>query len=52
MSTLPNDFREMRAAIVEDLQTKLFGPLDPMDTNSIRLNPLQRKRCAAPTLTA
>ena len=41
MSTLPNDFRGMRAAMVEDLQTKLFGPLDPMDTNSIRLNPLQ-----------
>ncbi|WP_170403259.1 helicase-related protein [Ruegeria arenilitoris] len=41
MSTLPNDFREMRAAMVEDLQTKLFGPLDPMDSNSIRLNPLQ-----------
>lgn len=41
MSTLPNDFREMRAAMVEDLQTKLLGPLDPMDTNSIRLNPLQ-----------
>ncbi len=41
MSTLPNNFREMRAAMVEDLQTKLFGPLDPLDTNSIRLNPLQ-----------
>jgi hypothetical protein len=41
MSTVPNDFREMRNAMVEDLQTKLFGPLDPMDTSPILLNPLQ-----------
>jgi helicase-like protein len=41
MSTIPNDFREMRAAMVDDLQTKLFGPLDPTDTSAIRLSPLQ-----------
>jgi hypothetical protein len=41
MSTIPNDFREMRAAMVDELQAKLFGPLNPEDTSPIRLNPLQ-----------
>lgn len=41
MSTLPSDFQEMRAAMVADLRTKLFGPLDPADATAIRLNPLQ-----------
>ncbi|WP_299775551.1 helicase-related protein [uncultured Tateyamaria sp.] len=41
MSTIPKDFSEMRTEMVDDLETKLFGPLDPMDTNPIRLNPLQ-----------
>ena len=41
MSNVPNDYEEMRAAMVNDLTTKLFGPLNPADTGSIRLNPLQ-----------
>lgn len=31
----------MRAAMVDDLKTKLYGPSDPADTAAIRLNPLQ-----------
>lgn len=41
MSNLPNNFSELRAEMVDDLTTKLFGPLDPSDTTPVRLNPLQ-----------
>lgn len=41
MSTVPMDFREMRTAMVNDLESKLYGPNDPEETGAIRLNPLQ-----------
>lgn len=41
MNPAPKDFSDVRALMVDDLQEKLYGPLDPAETSAIRLNPLQ-----------